>query len=86
MAGRGSHYCIDFGSCPNPTAASLKEPVEAEGGLWDSFLGMAPSSGLISVWSLPPAMGSVRTGSPCACPPSGLSFPAVIRPWSQEET
>lgn len=48
MAGRGSHYCIDFGSCPNPAAASLKEPVEAEGGLWDSFLGRAPSSGLIS--------------------------------------
>lgn len=48
MAGRGSPYCIDFGSCPNPAAASLKEPMEAEGGLWDSFLERAPSSGLIS--------------------------------------
>lgn len=74
MAGKGSHYCIDFGSCPNPTAASLKEPVEAEGGLWDAFLGVAPSSGPISVWSQPPARGEVTKVSPPACPLSGLSF------------
>lgn len=77
MAGRGSHYCIDFGPFPSPTAASLKEPVEVKGGLRGEFPrdGTFPRADLLSSCPLmPPALRSVRKVSPTACSSSGLSF------------
>lgn len=77
MAGRGSHYCIDFGPFPSPTAASLKEPVEVKGGLRGEFPrnGTFPRADLLSSCPLiSPALRSVRKVSPTACSSSGLSF------------
>lgn len=48
MAGRGSHYCVDFGPFPGPTAAGLKGPVEVESVPQGEFPRSAAFSGLLS--------------------------------------
>lgn len=77
MAGRGSHYCVDFGPFPGPTAACLKGPVEAgsvpQGDSPRSVLSQGCSQADQLPPSLPLWLDSVRKERPSARSGSDLS-------------